>query len=146
MCKIQFRTHIIIIPRLNGHKKNHETLTIRRVNPYSQPDRFLRLLLRVYEYHQNGNVSCTKDTRSRQTFRDVHVLNQHMFRWVPEETQECKDNVDECVDVTKPFCREVEITLRDILMPKQFAKSLAAGGGPRLQGEADLPLGTKVYN
>ena len=69
-----------------------------------------------------------------------------MFRWVPEETQECKDNVDECVDVTKPFCREVEITLRDILMPKQFAKSLAAGGGPCLQGEANLPLGTKVYN
>ena len=40
---------------------------------------------------------------------------------MPEETQECKDNVDECVDVTKPFCREVEITLRNIMMPKQLA-------------------------
>ena len=52
---------------------------------------------------------------------------------MPEETQECKDNVDECVDVTKPFCREVEITLRnsDSLMPKQLAKVI--GASPLLQ-------------
>jgi len=38
--------------------------------------------------------------------RDV-TNNVCETKWVPEETQECKDNVDECVDVTKPFCREV---------------------------------------
>ena len=29
-------------------------------------------------------------------------------RWVPEDRQECKENVEQCVNVTKPYCREVE--------------------------------------
>ena len=72
------------------------------------------------------------------------------FRWVPEERQECKDNVEQCVDVTKPYCREVihlvEMTMLLISYLGDDGDAPFPGVGPCLQREVDLPDREEVCN